>query len=74
MEYCKRFVIENLRKRVGSIAFVGDGLNDVYAASVADVAFAKGMLVKEADMLGIDVIEWGDFLDVIKPETGSSVA
>lgn len=62
---CKRIVIENLRKKVGITAFVGDGLNDIYAAAVADVVFAKGMLVKEARRRGIDVIEWENFFDII---------
>ncbi len=63
---CKRQVVEGLRRRAGPVAFVGDGRNDVYGAAASDVVFGKGALSEVARGLGIKVIEWTDFLDVVQ--------
>ena len=46
--------------------FVGDGLSDVEAAEVADVVYAKDILLVEARERGIEAREYENLHDVYR--------
>jgi 2-hydroxy-3-keto-5-methylthiopentenyl-1-phosphate phosphatase len=61
---CKVLAISRYRARLGTVAFVGDGESDAYAARCADVVFAKLRLAEICRRDGIDYCEWHRFGNV----------
>lgn len=61
---CKRQRVTAHQAAGRSVALVGDGYSDRYAASLADVTFAKGALVDLCRAEGWACIPWADFVDV----------
>jgi 2-hydroxy-3-keto-5-methylthiopentenyl-1-phosphate phosphatase len=60
---CKMQAVLDARAR-GSVAFVGDGVSDRFAALYSDVVFAKGTLPRYCDEHGVAYEAWRDFDDV----------
>jgi 2-hydroxy-3-keto-5-methylthiopentenyl-1-phosphate phosphatase len=58
---CKRQRVIAHQAAGRSVAMVGDGYSDRYAASLADVTFAKGTLVDLCRAEGWECIPWADF-------------
>ena len=61
---CKRERVRAHRAAGRSVAIVGDGFSDRYAASLADVTFAKGRLVDLCRAEGWAFTAWSDFTDL----------
>jgi 2-hydroxy-3-keto-5-methylthiopentenyl-1-phosphate phosphatase len=62
----KPLIVDDYQKRGYHVIFVGDGLGDVEAAEVADVVYAKDVLLREARARGIDVLEFENLHDVYR--------
>lgn len=60
---CKMQAVLNAR-RLGPVAFVGEGSSDRYGALYADIVFAKDALVGYCRADGVPFLPWSDFDDV----------
>jgi 2-hydroxy-3-keto-5-methylthiopentenyl-1-phosphate phosphatase len=61
----KPAIIRDYQKRGYKVVFIGDGLSDVEAAGVADVVYAKDVLLQQARKRGFTVQEYKDLNDVL---------
>ncbi len=61
---CKMLVAIGLRRRHGSVAFVGEGQSDRYGALYSDLVFAKDALVEICERDGVPFVPWETFDDV----------
>ena len=61
---CKMRAVLSYRERHGSVAFVGDGQTDRYAALYADITFAKRDLITICERDGVPHVPWQTFDDV----------
>jgi 2,3-diketo-5-methylthio-1-phosphopentane phosphatase len=61
---CKMQAVLRYQERYGTVAFVGDGQTDRYAALYADATFAKRELVGYCREDGVPFLPWTDFDDV----------
>ncbi len=62
----KPVIVKDYQRRGYKVVFVGDGLSDVDAAGVADIVYAKDILLQETIARGIVVKEFHDLHDVYK--------
>jgi 2-hydroxy-3-keto-5-methylthiopentenyl-1-phosphate phosphatase len=62
---CKMQAVLDAR-RLGSVAFVGEGASDRYGALYSDIVFAKDALVGYCRADGVPFLPWSDFDDVRK--------
>ena len=61
---CKRQRVTAHRAAGRTVALVGDGVSDVYAAAIADLIFAKGALVDLCRQNRWAFTRWDDFADL----------
>jgi 2-hydroxy-3-keto-5-methylthiopentenyl-1-phosphate phosphatase len=61
---CKMQAVRRYQHDHGTVAFVGDGQTDRYAALYADVTFAKRELVGYCRVDGVPYLPWENFDDV----------
>jgi 2-hydroxy-3-keto-5-methylthiopentenyl-1-phosphate phosphatase len=61
---CKMQAVLDYQRRLGEVAFVGEGASDRYAATYADMVFAKDRLVGICRRDGIGYAPWSTFDDV----------
>jgi 2-hydroxy-3-keto-5-methylthiopentenyl-1-phosphate phosphatase len=62
----KPAIVKDYQRRGFKVVFVGDGLSDVEAVEVADVVYAKDVLLREARERGIVVREFDELNDVYR--------
>jgi 2,3-diketo-5-methylthio-1-phosphopentane phosphatase len=62
----KPVIVKDYQRRGYKVVFVGDGLSDVEAAGVADIVYAKDILLQEMRARGISVKEFQDLHDIYK--------
>ena len=60
---CKMLAVTTIR-RLGPVAYVGDGHSDRYGALYSDLVFAKGHLTELCRADGIPFVPWSTFDDV----------
>lgn len=60
----KPSIVRDYQSKGYQVVFVGDGLSDIEAAEVADVVYAKDVLLREARERGIGVREFEELQDV----------
>ena len=60
----KPVIVKEYQRRGHRVIFVGDGLSDVEAAEVADVVYAKDILLEVSRERGIEAREFEDLFDV----------
>lgn len=60
---CKMLAVTKIR-RLGPVAYVGDGLSDRYGALYSDLVFAKRHLAELSRAKGIPFLPWASFDDV----------
>lgn len=61
---CKMQAVLDYQRRLGEVAFVGEGASDRYAAVYADMVFAKDRLVDICRREGVGYAPWSTFGDV----------
>jgi 2-hydroxy-3-keto-5-methylthiopentenyl-1-phosphate phosphatase len=61
---CKVHAVLDYRRRLGPVAFVGEGRSDRFAAHYGDVGFAKRRLVRICRDAHLDFLPWTTFDDV----------
>lgn len=61
---CKKQAVERVREAHGTVAFVGDGVNDRFGARYADITFAKDALAEHCRRESIPFFPYEDFDDV----------
>lgn len=62
----KPLIVNDFKRRGYRVIFIGDGLSDVEAAQVADVVYAKDILLAEMRARGIPAIEYENLGDVVR--------
>lgn len=62
----KPAIVKDYQRRGYKVVFVGDGLSDVEAAEVANVVYAKDVLLQETRARGIAVKEFQDLHDIFR--------
>lgn len=62
----KPTIVKDYQSQGYEVVFVGDGLSDVEAAEVADVVYAKDVLLREARERGIGFREFEELQDVYR--------
>ena len=62
---CKARVVRELRRRHGCVGYIGDGCNDKFGSSHADVVFARDCLANIYDQYGIAYVYWEHFFQVV---------
>lgn len=62
----KPLIVKDFQRRGYSVIFIGDGLTDVEAAEVADVIYAKDVLLFEAEERGIEVRKFENMHDIYR--------
>lgn len=60
----KRRIVQTYQQRGYRVAFIGDGNNDIDAAEVADLVFARASLLERARRANIPAIPFENFDDV----------
>ena len=60
----KPVIVKEYQRRGHRVIFVGDGLSDVEAAEIADVVYAKDVLLEISRERGIEAREFEDLFDV----------
>lgn len=60
----KPVIVKEYQRRGHQVIFVGDGLSDVEAAEIADVVYAKDVLLEISRERGIEAREFEDLFDV----------
>lgn len=60
----KPVIVKEYQRRGHRVIFVGDGLSDVEAAEIADVVYAKDVLLEITRERGIEAREFEDLFDV----------
>jgi len=61
---CKRYHIEEMKKKGYFVVYVGNGLSDRCPSEYADLVFAKGELMEHCRREGIKCISYSNFRDV----------
>ena len=61
---CKKYHVEELRKKGFYVIYIGNGLSDRCPCEFADLVFAKGELMEHCKREGIDFIEYRNFRDI----------
>jgi 2-hydroxy-3-keto-5-methylthiopentenyl-1-phosphate phosphatase len=62
----KPLIVEEYQLKGYEVIFVGDGLTDVEAAQVADVVYAKDVLLLEMRARGLEARQYVDLHDVVR--------
>ena len=62
----KPMIVKDYQSKGYHVVFIGDGLSDVEAAGVADVVYAKDVLLEQARERGIEVREFRELNDVYR--------
>ncbi|MCL6472041.1 MAG: MtnX-like HAD-IB family phosphatase [Firmicutes bacterium] len=70
---CKKFVIDEKRRDVEFVIYIGNGLSDRCAARHADLVFAKDSLLKYCKDEGIAYVPYENFGEIIKYLHGQGV-
>jgi len=61
---CKKYHVEDMRKKGFYVIYIGNGLSDRCPCEFADLVFAKGELMEHCKQEGIDFIEYRNFRDI----------
>lgn len=62
----KRHIVQSYQAQGYSVAFIGDGNNDMDAAEVADIVFARASLLERAQRVGLSVIPFTNFGEIAR--------
>jgi len=62
----KRLAVETIKKDYNKCIFAGDGNPDIEGAKLADVVFARGVLVKLCKKYNIDVQKFDSYSDILE--------
>ena len=62
----KPLIVKDYQRQGYFVIFIGDGLTDVEAAEVADVVYAKDVLLSEAGERGIKVRQFETMHDIYR--------
>lgn len=69
----KARIIRSFQKRGLRVAYIGDGMNDLEAAKVADAVFAKNKLIHYCKAEGIDMLPFDSLTEVTANLTGTAL-
>ena len=62
---CKARIVVQQKAAGRPVIYIGDGSNDRFGASWADLIFAREDLALSCEAHGLDYSPWGDFYDII---------